>query len=95
MDRLLKWFELNRLVLNVDKTKLMFIKSTRKLNFIKRDEVNVTVKGKTLEIVDSAKILGMQIDSQLKFQKHVESISQKLSGKIGFLPRLEACIPRK
>ncbi|KAJ8022633.1 RNA-directed DNA polymerase from mobile element jockey [Holothuria leucospilota] len=95
MDRLLKWLEINRLVLNVDKTKFMFIGSSRKLNFIKRDEINVTVKGKTLEIVDSAKILGMQIDSQLKFHKHVESISQKISGKIGFLCRLKASIPRK
>ena len=80
MDRLLKWLEINRLVLNVDKTKLMFIGSIKKLNLIQADEVNVNVKGKTLEVVDSAKILGMHIDSQLKFDKHVDSITQKISG---------------
>ena len=73
---------------------MRFYGSTNKVNCIKRDEVNVTVKGKTLEIVDSAKILRIHINSQLKFHKHVESITQKISCKIGFLRRLKASIPR-
>ena len=48
MDKLLKWLDINRLVLNVDKTKLMFIGSSQRVNSIKRDEVNVTVKGKKI-----------------------------------------------
>lgn len=43
MNRLLKCLEIRRLVLNVDKTQVMFIGSTKMLNLVPRDEINANV----------------------------------------------------
>ena len=94
MNDLTVWLERNKLVLNVDKTKIMLIGSAHNLKNIKSDTINVNVNGKMLEIVDSAKMLGVEVDSFLNFNNHVANISKKISCKIGFIRRIKSCIPR-
>ena len=41
--------------------------------------MTLTIKGTDLELVPSAKLLGLEIDSELSFTSHVEKLCKKLS----------------
>ena len=53
------------------------------------------MKGTELELVTSAKLLGLEIDSELSFTSHVEKICKKLSQRIGVLKKIRSCLPTK
>ena len=90
--QLTTWLKRNRLVLNVKKTKLLLIGSSRKLNELK-ESPRVTVYDQEIECVDSAKILGVVIDSNLNFHKHVDSIFKTASSKLYVIRRLKPFVP--
>lgn len=60
MIKVEKWLEINRLVVNVNKTKVMLIRSCRKK--VVESNVVVKLKGETLEMVNKIKYLGVIID---------------------------------
>ena len=53
------------------------------------------MKGTELELVTSAKLLGLEIDSELSFTSHVEKICKKLSQRIGVLKKIRSYLPTK
>ena len=55
----------------------------------------LTIKGNELELVTSAKLLGLEIDSELLFTSHVEKLCKKLSQRIGVLKKIRTCLPMK
>ena len=46
-------------------------------------EMALTINGTKLEVVPSVKLLGLEIDSELSFNSHVEKLCTKLSKRIG------------
>ena len=54
-----------------------------------------TVNGTIIEQVQSARVLGLEIDDELSFSNHVDKLFQKLSQGIGILNRIKACLPLK
>ena len=55
---------------------------------------NVTTDGvKTLEIVNSASLLGLEIDNMLSFNLHVEMICKKRSSRIAVLRKIRVFLP--
>ena len=48
-----------------------------------------------LELIPSAKLLGLEIDSELSFTSHVEKLCKKLSLRIGVLKKIRSCLPTK
>jgi hypothetical protein len=79
------WLNLNKLKLNVQKTKCMVI--TFKQN-VQTHLYKVKIDGEELEYVDSIKYLGVIIDERLKFNKNVDQIEKKIAKKINFVKRL-------
>ena len=86
---LTEWLARNQLhihkSLNVNKTKFMFFHSVRK---------NVTyptlsINGTNIERVADFNFLGIQLSEDLKWNKHQNSISLKLTKTVGVLNRLE------
>ena len=59
------------------------------------EEMTLTIKGTELELVPSAKLLGLEIDSELSFTSHVEKLCKKLSQRIGVLKKIRSCLPTK
>ena len=49
--------------------------------------------GNVLEQVESAKLLGVEIDSELSFTIHIDKLCKKLSQRIGVLNGIKACLP--
>ena len=72
MDKLKKWFDINKLKLNIEKTKiLLYIKSG-----ILKD---ITIDNIKIDIVNNYKFLGIYLDSQMTYKKHINYLSNKLS----------------
>ena len=73
--------------LNVDKTKIFVINSSNNYQFNPRMTIPGSVK--PLEVVDTTKLVGVTLTSDLKFHKHVQNIVKKSFGKIWILRRLK------
>ena len=59
-----------------------------------RNLQNVTTDGvKTLKIVNSATLLGLEIDNMLCFNLHVEMICKRLSSRIAVLRKIIVFLP--
>ena len=87
LNNLICWLRANRLSLNVAKTELMIIGSRQRLHS-QCDEINICIDDKMIKRVDHTKSLGLAIDAQLSWSKHVEEICKKASSAIGALKRV-------
>ena len=87
------WLSSNKLSLNIAKTEYLLIGSRPK---IKRMDVQPTVKIDTCPIkrVKCAKMLGVEIDEHLNWEKHIECIASKVSSGIGALKKLKEFVNR-
>ena len=75
MDKLKKWFDINKLKLNIEKTKILpYINSG-----ILKD---ITIDNIKIDIVNNYKFLGIYLDSQMTYKKHINYLSDKLSKSI-------------
>ena len=77
----------NTFPLNETKTKVLTITGKRLLAQIEHDFA-VVVNGKQLENVhcgQCAKLLGLEIDQELTFIPHIDTLCKKLSHRIGII----------
>ena len=58
-------------------------------------DLAVVVNGKQLENVQCAKLLGLEIDQELKFAPHIDKLCRKLSQRIGIMKKIRYCLPLK
>lgn len=76
LARTLRWFNTNKLVLNIKKTKFLIFSSRQKhLSHV----CNLKVDGKALCQVDAYKYLGVTLDSSIHWAQHIKTVCQKLS----------------
>lgn len=79
LQRICKYLTMNKLKLNVKKSKLMVIGA-------ETDQV-IDVEGEVLECVESFKYLGVIIDKNLTFKENFDYVLRKLATKVSFLRR--------
>ena len=84
ITEIVDWAASNKLPINEGKTKAMLITGKRLPSKINAE----------LELVPSAKLLGLEIDSELSFTSHVEKLCKKLSQRIGVLKKIRSAYPR-
>jgi len=93
LNNLTCWLRANRLSLNVAKTELMIIGSRQRLHS-PCDEIDICIDDKMIKRVDHTKSLGLTIDAQLSWSKHVDEIFKKASSVIGALKRVRPFISK-
>ena len=86
MERVNKYFSENGLKVNSDKTQFIFIGSRAYIDRIP-DDIKIKVGNSELSPKDSAKNLGVILDSHLSFEKHVDYVCTKANGLLFFLTR--------
>jgi hypothetical protein len=89
-----KWMMENRLKLNADKTHLLTVGTSRRLQSIEA-KVNVVMDGFTLE-ESSDKVetlLGCQIEPGLKWHKQIDALLVKLRNRLTALAHLRNILP--
>lgn len=74
----------HQLILNASKTVVMLFGGQRK-SVAEDPNFKIQLNGKKLELANFCKNLGVTIDSELRFNKHVELLVQKAVGKLKLL----------
>ena len=84
-----EWLKINKLSLNVNKSKYIIFKKPNKRT------VNpiLKIENSNIERVESFNFLGLIIDSQLTWKPHIDSTANKCSRFIGILHKLKYTIP--
>ena len=80
-----KWLKANKLGPNVAKTEFMVIGFCQRLQTQAEVSIQAHIEGKEIKRVDSSKFLGLTIDENLSWSKHIDNISKKNSSGIGAL----------
>ena len=83
------WTRKNKLILNVNKTKVMLLGSRQKLSTLSKESLQIRINNKDLECVSEYKCLGVVIDKNLTFSKHAESVAKTMQQKLGVVRRLK------
>ena len=89
-----EWFRVNKLSFNATKTSFLVFDRNPDMETL---SIHLTSDSKILYIneVKSQKYLGLMIDSQLKFQDHVDYVKSKIAKRIGALYRSRSLLPLK
>jgi len=83
VDDLIKWSQLNRLNINSKNTKELILGS------VDKDSVApLTVLSTVVERVSQFKILGIMVNSDLKWDDHVAAITLKAGKRLWFMKQL-------
>ena len=91
-----EWATNNKLPLNCSKTKTILIDGPRLRKRLRNEDrkLEIELKGNTLEQVENVKLLGLELDEELSFDIHIDSLCKKISKRIGILNRIKAYLPR-
>ena len=90
IERVTDWLKLNKLSLNVQKTKAMLFHTSKK----KVKTPQLKIDDSAIQFVEDFNLLGMILDSNLTWKKHLEMISNKISRTSGVLNRLKNYLPQ-
>ena len=88
LAKLAIWFTVNRLSLNVKKTTYVLFGSKRSIR-----DVKIKIDDTDLAKADSAKFLGVFIDSKLTWRHHINHIASKIAKGIGALNKVKHMLP--
>ena len=83
------WSHSNRLSINQDKSNYMLITTRHQ----PESRSSVQLDGSSMQIINECKFLGVVIDSELKFNHHIEHIKNKISRSVGILYKLKSILP--
>ena len=92
-----EWETNNKLPLNCSKTKMILIDGPRQRKRLSNEDrkLEIELSGSTLQQVQNVKLLDLlELDEQLTFDVHIDSLCNKISKRIGILNRIKAYLPR-
>ena len=81
LEELNDWSVKNQMVINQNKTKAMIFNFTKNHQFSTR----LTLKGENIEIVDSMKLLGTHINTDLSWNKNCQELIRKVNARMQLL----------
>ena len=90
LNELSKWLDSNKLVVNASKSQIMLVGSRK---YVENKIIKVAIGNTYLTKTSNVTLLGVNINSQLSWNLHVESISKQISPKVGLLHRFSRFLP--
>ena len=84
-----QWSDANRLTINIDKTNCLFIS-----NISIPPAGNIQLDNHELDFVEETKFLGIYLDSEVKYSKHIEHVCNKISVANGIMYRIRSYVPK-
>ena len=91
LSKVAEWFQVNKLTLNVEKTKFMIFGTNKMLE--KFNDIHLTYNNCEIEKVDEFKYLGVKFDSKLSWSAHVDNVSKTISKRTGIIRRIKYFLP--
>jgi hypothetical protein len=83
------WFKINKLSLNISKTKYMLFHTPQR----NTPKLNIEINNNPVEKLSHFNFLGLQIDSNLNWNAQIKKISGKILNVIGILSRFKYLLP--
>ena len=93
METVAEWLRLNKLTLNVSKTKTMVFGTPHMLK--ENPKLVMQQDGVEFEQVSTFKYLGLMLDSSISFESHLGTLTKKVSSRLGVLGRVRKFLPLK
>ena len=90
MNKISDWLKLNKLSLNVQKTKMMIFHQPQRTVDIPKLKICNT----EITCVDNFDFLGITLDKHLAWKAHINKISNKISKAVGILNKLKLYLPQ-
>ena len=87
-----QWLKANKLTLNEGKTEFMIIGSRQRVPFLEQGPL-IKLGDKVIKRVPQKKTLGVILDEQLRWDKHIEEQSKMISKSIALLRRAKPFLP--
>lgn len=75
LERIAAWAESNALVLNGSKSKYMVLGSKKQIRTICSQNIQISIKGEIVDQVHEARNLGLLMDGELRFEKHIINVA--------------------
>ena len=91
LAKISKWLKLNKLSLNVKKSKFILFHMPQKKIVVP----NLSIDNTEIECVDEFNFLGITIHKHLKWDPHISSISRKIVSAIGIIYQFKHVFSRK
>jgi hypothetical protein len=92
LDNLTNWFLVNKLSVNISKTKYVLFHTNRK-NSIPSNLPPVEISGQALERVQTIKFLGVILHENLSWKSHLDHQANKIAKATGIINRLKHQLP--
>ena len=89
LSKILLWLQVNKLSLNVAKSKFMLFHTPQKRTVIP----NILINNKAIDVVDNFSFLGLTIDTFLNWNGHINKVANKISKSVGILQILKHYLP--
>ena len=68
------WFKINEMIVNPDKFQVIVIKKNCRM----KDSSALNINNLTIDSENCVKLLGIEIDNTLSFDKHISNLSKKV-----------------
>jgi hypothetical protein len=91
IEKLSKWFSLNKLSLNISKTNYIIFHAQNKINPNNRSPV--IINNTVINEVPSTKFLGIYIDSKLSWKTHINNKANQILRVVSLPARLKHLLP--
>ena len=88
LDKVEDWYDKNKLKLNSSKSNSMLIASSSKFNNSDKQSLVLMLKDEAVQLKRETKYLGVYLDDELKWNRHVIEVSGRLTKLVGWLCRL-------
>ena len=90
LETLKKWSDEKKMILNLDKTKVIIFNFSKEKQFT----VSLQINEKTIEVVNEVKLLGTIITSDLKWDKNINEIIRRCNIRMTLLRKLVEFRPK-
>jgi len=91
LKKFVKWFELNKLSLNVNKTHCIVFVTRHNRNI--QTDFSILMDSTTVERVSYTKFLGVIINENLNWEDHIFTVKQKVSKNLGIIRNIMHKVP--
>ena len=95
INQVTTWSINNKVIINPSKTKALVITGKRLRKKLDTQNLNLMALGNSIDQVNSEKLLGVTMDSNLLFDDHIDELCKKVAQRIGVLKNIRKNLPIK
>ena len=92
LEEIVSWLNANRLSLNIRKTKSILFNLTKDK---KRINISLKILDEKIEQVEQIKFLGVILDENLTWKKHIQYLNRKIPKNIGIISKARTILNKK